>query len=287
MISTLQALKSTLHVAIIMDGNGRWAESRGHARAVGHRAGGQAVQRTIEAAFDQGVRTLTLYAFSSDNWKRPQSETETLMMLFGRYLREQTARCVEAGVSMRVVGRRDRLDPSLIRQIEAAEEATKTCRELRLRLAIDYSARESLLEAARRFRSSLGDHETFERNIESAVHDDERTPDVDLLIRTGGEKRFSDLFGWDCAYAEVIFSDTMWPDFGAVELHDAIAEFHRRERRFGTVVPSPALIGPATLDPAAADARSSSARPLSLGRSWGRSRDFASGSSPLPQPDRR
>ncbi len=204
MTSTLQALKSTLHVAIIMDGNGRWAESRGHARAVGHRAGGQAVQRTIEAAFDQGVRTLTLYAFSSDNWKRPQSETET-----------------------------------------------------------------------------------FERNIESAVHDDERTPDVDLSIRTGGEKRFSDLFGWDCAYAEVIFSDTMWPDFGAVELHDAIAEFHRRERRFGTVVPSPALIGPATLDPAAADARSSSARPLSLGRSWGRSRDFASGSSPLPQPDRR
>ena len=239
MTSTLHDLRSALHVAIIMDGNGRWAESRGQPRAAGHLAGGQAVQRTVEAALAEGVRTLTLYAFSSDNWKRPRGETESLMKLFGHYLRDQTPRCVEAGVRIGVVGRRDRLDPSVLREIEAAEQASKPGQELRLRLAIDYSARGSLLEAAQRFRSSLGDPMAFERGIEAAIHEDERPPGVDLLIRTGGEKRFSDLFGWDCAYAEVIFSDTMWPDFGASDLRGSLAEFHRRERRFGAVVSKP------------------------------------------------
>ena len=237
MTSTL--LKSnTLHVAIVMDGNGRWAQSRGHARAVGHQAGGEAVRRAVEAALDLGVTTLTLYAFSADNWKRPRGETGALMTLFGEYLRKETARCVKSGVRLKVVGRRDRLSPSLVTAIATAEEVTKRGHALRLRLAIDYSARDSLLQAARQFRGNLSDRPAFARAVEAAVHDDPGTPDVDLLIRTGGEQRFSDLFGWDCAYAEVIFTPTMWPDFGAAELQQAIEEFFRRERRFGALPPA-------------------------------------------------
>ena len=221
-----------------MDGNGRWAENRGQPRAVGHIAGGHAVQRTVEAALDQGVRTLTLYAFSSDNWKRPLTETENLMQLFGDYLREQTPRCIESSVRVGVIGRRDRLGPSLLHEIDACEQATWPGQALRLRIAIDYSARESLIEAARLLRSSVGDKRAFASGIGEAVHEDEPAPDVDVLIRTGGEKRFSDLFGWDCQYAEVVFSDTMWPDFGPADLQAAIAEFHQRERRFGAVVPT-------------------------------------------------
>lgn len=230
-------IPSTLHVAIVMDGNGRWAQSRGHVRALGHQAGGEAVRRTVEAALDLGVTTLTLYAFSADNWKRPRSETDALMTLFAEYLHKETIRCVESGVRLKVIGRRDRLNPSLVAAIDNAEEATKRGHALRLRLAIDYSARDSLLQAARQFRGNLGDRPAFARALEAAVHDDEGTPDVDLLIRTGGEQRFSDLFGWDCAYAEVIFTHTMWPDFGATELRQAMEEFYRRDRRFGALRP--------------------------------------------------
>ena len=189
-----------LHVAIIMDGNGRWATTRGLPRAAGHAEGARAVRRTVEEAVRLGIGTLTLYAFSGDNWKRPGSEVATLMRLFARYLRAETPRCIAESVQLSVIGRRDRIGESLAAAIERAERATAGGTRLHLRIAIDYSAR-----------------------------------DVDLLIRTGGEQRLSDFMLWECAYAELYFTHTMWPDFDAERLRGALAEFARRERRFGDV----------------------------------------------------
>jgi len=207
-----------------MDGNGRWAAARGLARILGHRAGVEAARRTVEAAPAGGVSTLTLFAFSSDNWRRPPAEVGALMGLLEWYLDHETARCVENGVRMEVIGRRDRLDPALGRDIAAAERATAGGSRLRLRLAIDYSARDAILAAARSLRE-------FSREaLEAAIG-----PPVDLLIRTGGERRLSDFLLWECAYAELVFSRTMWPDFGPADLSAAVEEFHRRERRFGGI----------------------------------------------------
>ena len=191
-----------------MDGNGRWATRRGLPRTAGHRAGAEAVRRVVEAAPPAGIGALTLFAFSADNWRRPPAEVATLMRLFARYLRSETPRLLEQGVRLEVVGRRDRLPASLVSAIGAAERATMAGRALQLRLAVDYSAR-AAIRAGRIF------------------------PDVDLLIRTGGEQRLSDFLLWECAYAELYFTDTMWPDFGAADLAAAVAEFHSRERRFG------------------------------------------------------
>ena len=199
---------TSLHVAIIMDGNGRWATRRGLPRAAGHRAGADTVRRVVEAAPDHGIGALTLFAFSADNWKRPPGEVAALMRLFARHLRTETPRLVENGVRLHVVGRRDRLPAPLVASIEAAERATAGGRRLALRLAVDYSARE-------------------------AIHAGRFLPDVDLLIRTGGEQRLSDFLLWECAYAELYFTDTMWPDVGAAELAAAIREFRSRQRRFG------------------------------------------------------
>ena len=199
---------SSLHVAIVMDGNGRWAGRRGLPRVAGHRAGAEALRRTVEAAPGLGVGALTVYAFSADNWKRPAAEVAALMRLFARYLRSEVPRLVENGVRLEVVGRRDRLPVPLVTTIEAAERATARGTRLCLRLAIDYSARWA---------------------IDATV----LLPDVDLLIRTGGEQRLSDFLLWESAYAELYFIDTMWPDFGAAELAAAVAEFQARERRFG------------------------------------------------------
>jgi undecaprenyl diphosphate synthase len=199
---------SSLHVAIVMDGNGRWAGRRGLPRVAGHRAGAEALRRTVEAAPGLGVGALTVYAFSADNWKRPAAEVAALMRLFARYLRSEVPRLVENGVRLEVVGRRDRLPAPLVTSIEAAERATARGTRLCLRLAIDYSSRWA---------------------IDAAV----LLPDVDLLIRTGGEQRLSDFLLWESAYAELSFIDTMWPDFGAAELAAAVAEFQARERRFG------------------------------------------------------
>ena len=203
------------HVAIIMDGNGRWATARGLPRTAGHRAGADAVRRVVEAAPQLGVATLTLFAFSSDNWKRPTREVTTLMRLFHRYLASEAAALEENGVRLSVIGRRDRLGAPLVRQIAAAERLTANCRRLHLRLAVDYSAREAI-RRAHRDPSGLG-------------------PDVDLLIRTGGERRLSDFLLWECAYAELHFVDTRWPDFAADDLEHALAEFHGRQRRFGAL----------------------------------------------------
>jgi undecaprenyl diphosphate synthase len=228
-------LPSPLHVAIIMDGNGRWATSRGRSRTAGHVAGVEAVRRTVEAARDQGIGTLTLFAFSSDNWKRPNQEVRALMRLFLSYLRNEAERCAENGIRISVIGRRDRLPHNLMSAIETAEALTARAARFDLRIAIDYSARDAIVRAAARLEGREPSREAFARLLAGPPHDTRPTPDVDLMIRTGGEKRLSDFLLWECAYAELVFLDRMWPDFTAADLADAVREFQRRERRFGTV----------------------------------------------------
>jgi len=227
-------LQKGLHVAIIMDGNGRWATSRGLARIAGHKAGGEAVRRTVEAAPTVGVRVLTLYAFSADNWQRPQTEVAALMKLFRKYLLAETEKCRDKGVRLQVVGRRDRLNPSLVNAISAAEARTSTGDRLDLRIAVDYSARDSIVRAAHLLKSTESiDRSDFARALGIANSQHEPVPEVDLLIRTGGEQRLSDFLLWECAYAEFIFTTRMWPDFDAGDLESAVSEFHSRQRRFG------------------------------------------------------
>lgn len=241
-----------LHVAIIMDGNGRWAEARGRSRSHGHRAGARAVEQLLRPARDLGIDTLTLYAFSGDNWKRPASEVRTLMRLFQAYLRTQAARCAREGVRVRVIGRRDRLAPPLLREIEAAESATAQGSELDLHIALDYSGRDALLAAAWGGDGRPVDRSAFRRRLGDAIHAGGPSRDVDLLIRTGGEQRLSDFLLWECAYAELYFTDTLWPDFGPTELAAAVGDYHKRERRFGAL--PEAAAGPAA--PARPDAMS-------------------------------
>ena len=226
-----------LHVAIIMDGNGRWAVTRGRPRTAGHLAGADAVRRTVEAAPGAGIRTLTLFAFSSDNWQRPNREVHALMGLFRRYLSTEAGRCAANGIRISVIGRRDRLPEVLVRAIEDAEAKTASGRDFWLRIAVDYSARDAILRAAERWRSADAappSREVFSRFLADVPHAGP-APDVDLLIRTGGEKRLSDFLLWECAYAELVFTDRMWPDFGAADLTEAVREFQGRERRFGRV----------------------------------------------------
>jgi len=218
-----------LHAAIIMDGNGRWANRRGLPRAAGHRAGAAAVRRTVEAAPDLGISTLTLYAFSEDNWSRPAREVSALMKLLGRYLTQEASRCVANGVRLEAIGRRDRLPAPLVALLQDVERKTAQGSRLNLRLAIDYSSRQAILDAARRAALNLG------ANVSEKQFSTLMGPDVDLLIRTSGEQRLSDFLLWECAYAELVFTPRMWPDFTAGDLADAVAEFHRRERRFGAV----------------------------------------------------
>jgi undecaprenyl diphosphate synthase len=232
MQSSLECQDQRLHVAIIMDGNGRWAQRRGMPRAAGHREGIEAVRRVIEAASDLGIATLTLYAFSADNWKRPPLEVELLMLLLRQYLRRDLQRFTDAGVRLRVIGRRDRLPAGLAQEIATAEAAAALGTRLTLNVAIDYSARDAIANAAACW---LGDDSAsrgaFGRLLAFQGHGTGR--DVDLLIRTGGEKRLSDFLLWESAYAELCFVDTCWPDFGPEHLRAAISNFHTRERRFG------------------------------------------------------
>jgi undecaprenyl diphosphate synthase len=232
-----------LHVAIIMDGNGRWALARGLRRTEGHAAGARAVRRAVEAAPALGIATLTVYAFSSDNWHRPSLEVSALMRLFRRALHAEVEECLEQGVRVSVIGRRDRLDPSLCRAIDAAERVTAGGRTLHLRIAIDYSARDSIVRAASGLRAAgTMAREDFTRVL-GAVNHAEDAPDVDLLVRTGGEQRLSDFLRWESAYAELIFLPCMWPDFDGDVLARAVAEYHSRDRRFGRVAESAAVAG--------------------------------------------
>jgi undecaprenyl diphosphate synthase len=223
-----------LHVAVVMDGNGRWAERRGLARTAGHRAGADAVRRVVEAAPELGIGVLTLFAFSADNWGRPRTEVATLMRLLRAYLRAETRRCLESGVRVSVIGRRDRLPGPIVRAIRRAERATRAGARLHLRIALDYSARESIARAALRWaRTESPTPDLLGRMIAQPAIDGPAVPDVDLLIRTGGEQRLSDFLLWECAYAELYFTERPWPDFEAPDLAAALAEFRRRERRFG------------------------------------------------------
>jgi undecaprenyl diphosphate synthase len=225
----------TFHAAIIMDGNGRWATRRGMPRQAGHAAGVEALGRVIEAAPDLGIGTLTVYAFSADNWHRPKVEVAALMALLRRYLEAETRRLVQGGARLTVIGRRDRLPGDIATAIAGAERATADGTKLDLRVAVDYSARDAIIDAAAAAaRSGDVTREGFARLLaDGAAH-----RDVDLLIRTGGEKRLSDFLLWECAYAELYFTDRLWPDFGPADLAAAVAEFHARERRFGGLGPS-------------------------------------------------
>jgi len=225
------------HVAVIMDGNGRWATRRGLPRAVGHRAGAKAVSRVVEAARRRGIGTLTLYAFSADNWRRPAPEVGALMGLFERYLGEEARRCAENGIRLRVIGRRDRLARELVRAIEAAEAATRLGAAMELRIAVDYSGRDAILAAIPLLPTGRPpEREDLLSALERAGHGG--APEVDLLVRTGGERRVSDFLVWEAAYAELFFSERLWPEVGAADLDEALAWYAGRQRRFGGL-PSP------------------------------------------------
>jgi undecaprenyl diphosphate synthase len=226
-----------LHVAIIMDGNGRWATNRDLPRTAGHHAGVRTARSVVEAAVRAGVGTLTLYAFSSDNWGRPRAEVLGLMRLFRRSLLVESKRCLENGVRLSIVGRRDRLPAALRHTIVQGEDLTAGCRNMNLRVAVDYSSRDAILRAAAKAKdlSAPLTRERFSQLLADVDHDRVPVPDVDLLIRTGGEQRLSDFLLWECAYAELVFSPTMWPDFQESDLIRAMQEFEARDRRFGRV----------------------------------------------------
>ena len=221
-----------LHVGIIMDGNGRWAVRKGLPRTVGHQVGVATIRRLLGAIPETGISTLSLFAFSSDNWRRPEGEVKTLMSLLRHYLRADIRELIENGVRLTVVGRRDRLPEGLAQEIAEVERASSHGQRLHLRIAVDYSSRDAILEAAARWRADRPPSRAAFAEL-LAASASEAGPDVDLLIRSGGEKRLSDFLLWESAYAELCFVDTLWPDFGAHELCAALAEFHRRERRFG------------------------------------------------------
>jgi undecaprenyl diphosphate synthase len=246
--------QSGFHVAIIMDGNGRWATRRGLPRVAGHRAGIASVREVIEHAPELGIGRLTLYAFSSDNWSRPASEVHSIFWLMRAYLRLERDRLRQRGVQLQAIGRRDRIPNPLLRELEKAELATAAGGLLNVRVAVDYSSREAIARTAAAVKSTVSgnvaDSPDFFRGVLSKVLTAE-SGNVDLLIRTGGEKRLSDFLLWESAYAELYFTDRMWPEFGALDLETAMGEFNRRQRRFGGL---PELAGRPTI-PSADGAR--------------------------------
>ncbi|MDB4899780.1 MAG: pyrophosphate synthase [Gemmatimonadetes bacterium] len=221
------------HVAIIMDGNGRWATAHGLSRSAGHEAGLRTARAIVEAAVREEVGTLTLYAFSSDNWKRPTAEVTALMRLFRRALIGEAKRCLQNGVRLTILGRRDRLPSSLRHTIEQVESLTASGARMHLRVAVDYSARDAVLRAAAALRGEAVSREAFTEMVARVDHDRIAARDVDLVIRTGGEQRLSDFLLWECAYAELLFVHKMWPEFTADDLAVALQDFRGRNRRFG------------------------------------------------------
>jgi undecaprenyl diphosphate synthase len=238
-------IAASLHVAIIMDGNGRWALQRGFPRSEGHRAGARAVRKVVRAAPELGITTLSLFALSSDNWRRPPQEIDAILEVVREFLDADAQACALAGVRVSVIGRRDRLPIQLLQSIERAEASTSACSRLHLRLAVDYSSRDSIVGAARAFHvhHALRDPEN---NQTGGARDgfgrllarERGAEDVDLLVRTGGERRLSDFLLWESAYAELVFSRRMWPEFDAAALRRAVESFRSRDRRFGGVARS-------------------------------------------------
>ncbi|MGH8530590.1 MAG: polyprenyl diphosphate synthase [Nevskiales bacterium] len=227
------------HVAIIMDGNGRWAQRRRQPRSFGHRAGAKAARATVEAAYRHGVQHLTLFAFSSENWQRPQEEVGTLMQLFLRALQEEVAELDENQVRIRFVGEHARFNDSLQQAMRAAEERTRNNNRLALNIAVGYGGRWDLAQAARRLAERVADGRLRPDQLDSERLARELsladTPDPDLLIRTGGEHRISNFLIWQLAYTELYFTDCLWPDFRAPEFSAALEWYAQRERRYGKV----------------------------------------------------
>jgi undecaprenyl diphosphate synthase len=230
------------HVAIIMDGNGRWAKARGLPRIQGHRRGAEAVRRTLTAAAELGISYLTLFGFSSENWKRPSDEVDDLMSLLRVYLRGEIAELHRQGVRVRIIGDRTRLAPDIVTLIVNAEQLTAENSRLNLIVALSYGGRHDIVQAARRLAGEAAagrlapdriDEAQFAGHLYTAG-----IPDPDLLIRTSGEQRISNFLLWQTAYTELVFVDTLWPDFGASDLEKAVREFHGRDRRYGTSVGS-------------------------------------------------
>jgi len=226
-----------VHVAIIMDGNGRWARARGLPRIAGHRRGAESVRRAVTAAAELGIRYLTLFGFSSENWKRPTAEVDDLMGLLRHYLRGEIAELHKNGIRLRVIGDRAKLAPDIVTLIANAEEMTRDNAGLTLVVALSYGSRAELTVAARALAQAVRDGKIGPEDIDEAAVERHLftadIPDPDLLIRTSGEKRLSNFLLWQSAYTELVFMDTLWPDFGRNELEEAIREFQRRERRYG------------------------------------------------------
>jgi undecaprenyl diphosphate synthase len=238
--SSYPIIQPPAHLAIIMDGNGRWAQARGLPRTMGHRQGAEAVKRTVKAAADLGIQYLTLFGFSSENWARPAEEVRELMRLLRMYLRAETADLHRANVRLRVIGRRDRFESEIVELIENAETLTAGNTGITVVIALDYGGRYDMLQAASRWAQHCRDQgitpdlnaaeEYFSRFLLTAD-----LPDPDILIRTSGEQRVSNFLLWQCAYAEMVFTEVLWPDFGRADLEVALAEFAVRDRRFGGV----------------------------------------------------
>ena len=218
-----------IHAAIIMDGNGRWAERQGRPRADGHRAGIDALRRTLSAAPELGIHTLSVFAFSAANWKRPEAEVESLLALLEEYLDRETETLVQDGIRLSIIGRRDRLPVRLVSEIGRSEAATQFGDVMHLRVAIDYSARDAIAAAT---RALIANPDFTKEDFARAVAGDD-TPEVDLLIRTSGEKRISDFLLWEIAYAELHFTERTWPDFTEADLAEAVKVFRARQRNFG------------------------------------------------------
>ncbi len=228
-----------LHVAIIMDGNGRWAQARGLPRAAGHKRGADAVKHTVRAAGDMGIRYLTLFGFSAENWQRPESEIRDLMALLRFYLIHDVKELDREGVRLKVIGDRGRLPDDTVKMIEDAESRTAGNEKLILTIALSYGSRQELVTASRQLAKQVGEGTLDPDDIDEARFAGQLytrdIPDPDLLIRTSGEKRISNFLLWQLAYTELVFTETRWPDFGAAELDDAVAEFRQRERRYGAL----------------------------------------------------
>ncbi len=232
-------MNSIRHVAIIMDGNGRWAEQRGLPRWRGHEAGARAVRRVVEAACHLEIQVLTLFAFSSENWKRPRQEVDTLFRLFLRYVAEETKDLVKNDIRLSAFGRRDRFSSAVADALARAESATRNCGRLHLRLALDYGSRYEIVAAARALARQVACGELAPEEIDEALITETLTsrdvPDPDLVIRTAGEQRLSNFLLWQTAYAELHFCPRLWPDFEESDLQEALADFHSRTRKFGAL----------------------------------------------------
>ncbi|MFA5592139.1 MAG: isoprenyl transferase [Micavibrio sp.] len=232
------------HIAIIMDGNGRWAKSRGLPRTAGHHQGVEACRRVVRAAGEIGIKYITLFGFSSENWSRPAEEINELMRLLRMFLRSETADLHRNNICLRVIGSRKELSADIVGLIENAETLTKDNKALYLTIALNYGARNEILEAASLYAQTLAEkgmapsYETAEEFFPQGLMT-QGMPDPDILIRTSGEQRISNFLLWQCAYTELFFTQTLWPDFGRADLEQAIADFQKRERRFGAIGNAP------------------------------------------------